>query len=225
MLSSFQVEGAWMVGDWEAVGQILERNEVATPELAIARVLVSLQSADDALPAALRAARLELGRPLTAAGRDSYQRFYDSVVQLHLLHELETIARSGRVEIVGLNRDVLGRQEVSKMKVMLGDRLERTMPSFRVQEPILSMRRTALNLWSVNHSFPFNRISDLPLTHFSVLSFLLQQQPSRRQSCRDWPGVAAELKDCAQGRARSDSLLCRPPGRTEFDPVRVRSRG
>lgn len=137
-----------MVGDWEAVGQILERNdEAASPELAIARVLVGLMSSDEGLPSALRAARLELGRPLTAAGRDSYQRFYDSVVQLHRLHELESIAQSGRVEIVGMNREILGRQEVSRMKTTLADRLGRTMPSFRVQEPILSMRRTAYSLW------------------------------------------------------------------------------
>jgi len=147
MLSSFQVEGAWMVGDWTAVEQILERNEAATPELAIARVLVGLKSSDEALPSALRAARLELGRPLTAAGRDSYQRFYDSVVQLHLLHELESISQSGRVEIVGMNREAVGRDEVSKLKSTLADRLGRTMPSFRVQEPILSMRRTAFSLW------------------------------------------------------------------------------
>lgn len=147
MLGSYQVEGAWMVGDWEAVERTLEQTRSTSAELAIARVLVDLRSGADTLPASMTAARFELGRPLTASGRSTYHRAYDSVVQLHLLHELQMITNAPKLPVVGLNSAVLAEDQVKKLKVALDERLGRTLPSFRAQEPILSMRRTAFGLW------------------------------------------------------------------------------
>jgi serine/threonine-protein kinase ATR len=159
-LSSFRVEGAWIVGDWQAVEDILAGAGAGalSPEVAIAKVLVEIRSGGARLPAALRAARLELGRPLNAAGRHSYQRSYDSVVQLHMLHELELIATSSLPElakiITGANTHIIAKERVTQMKSALDQRLGRILPSFRAQEPILSMRRTAFDLWSVHSHSP-----------------------------------------------------------------------
>ncbi|CDZ97128.1 serine threonine-protein kinase atr [Phaffia rhodozyma] len=156
MLSSFQVEGSWMVGDWGAVENILSKNKETSPELAIARVLVELRSGGASLPTVLRTARLELGRPLTAAGRDSYNRAYDSVIQLHVLHELELIATTTLPQFNhctgGPNDQALATQRIVTMKSALANRLSRILPSFRAQEPILSMRRTAFDLCATKAS-------------------------------------------------------------------------
>lgn len=140
-----------MVGDWMAVESILKKNKGTSPELAIARVLVEIRSGGASLSSALRTARLELGRPLTAAGRDSYHRAYDSVVQLHVLHELELIANTTlphfNRSVAGPNDQVIAKERITMMKSALANRLGRVLPSFRAQEPILSMRRTAFDLW------------------------------------------------------------------------------
>jgi serine/threonine-protein kinase ATR len=135
-----------MVGDWTGVKSILARTELTSPELSLARVLVSVESNDPALPSHLRSARMELGRPLISATRDAYQRSYDSVVQLHLLHELELITEASHKPFEGVNGKVLSKEYAKGLKNALAERLGRTLPSFRVQEPILSMRRTAFGL-------------------------------------------------------------------------------
>ena len=136
-----------MVGDWDAVEEIVSRSNPVTPETTIARLLLALRSkSTNNLPASFRAARSILGAPITAVGKQSYRRSYDSTINLHLVHELEMI------HTTNLSVSILhpGSQDItrilSRLKSTLAARLQSTLPTFKAQEPILSMRRTAFGL-------------------------------------------------------------------------------
>lgn len=146
-LAGLHVEGAWMVGDWEGVQALVQHMPSSTPEWTIATLLLAIRAGSRAeISNAFSAARTVLGAPITAAGRQSYRRCYDSIVNLHVVHELQAIHEAG---ITFSNYEV-GSLDASRLwanlKTVLASRLDRTLPTFKAREPILSMRRTAFLL-------------------------------------------------------------------------------
>lgn len=140
-LAPFQAEAAWTIGDWETVSSI------PTPP-SIAKVFLAIQSGGD-VPTALKLARREIGSTITA--RD-YSRAYDSILQLHLLREVEMIHTTD-VElskpdphINTQNANAINQHKVTGLIELLSARFETTLPSFRAREEILSRRRAALSL-------------------------------------------------------------------------------
>lgn len=89
-----------------------------------------------------------------------------------MLHELELIATSSLSSLIhsvpGPNEKLLARERVTKMKSALDNRLGRILPSFRAQEPILSMRRTAFDLWCVLPCSSFDISQTQSLTSHSL---------------------------------------------------------
>ncbi|KZT29389.1 hypothetical protein NEOLEDRAFT_1056118 [Neolentinus lepideus HHB14362 ss-1] len=149
-LAGFQAESAWMVGDWEEVRTVADRSSEETPRLAIARVLLAMQTQDSHnIVSSLSQARTFLGSVVTTSGPQGYRRAYESVLDLHKIHELEvihqTISQAGR----GTSQQV--RSSMTTLSKRLSTRLESTLPTFRAREPILSMRRTAFALFSGKH--------------------------------------------------------------------------
>ena len=138
ILAPFVIEASLIVSDWDAVEEALRIPEIDGPEVAFATIITAMrQGVGDQLSKAFYDAREQLGSPIVAAGKESYRRVYDSVINLHILHELETI------------RSRPGSNSRSQLASDLKIRLDSTSPSFRAREPILNMRRTALSLQSV----------------------------------------------------------------------------
>lgn len=142
---SLQVEAAWMVGDWSTVAQIIQRSESSSPELALGKVLLAFHDQDSTrISTELKNARLVLGLPVTSSGRQSYRRSYSSIIQLHLVHELEMIHNA---DLTLTKRPNANKSSIlTRLNQGLAIRFESTQPLFKAREPILSMRRTALNL-------------------------------------------------------------------------------
>ena len=111
-----------------------------------ARLLLAMRNPDPGIiTQALARTRMELGQPISAAGSRSYRRSYSSTISLHIVREVELICET--VKAMGKK----GKGEESQRRfqsliALLDDRLQSALPSFRTLEPILSMRRTALNL-------------------------------------------------------------------------------
>ncbi|KAF9567437.1 hypothetical protein CPC08DRAFT_22231 [Agrocybe pediades] len=157
--SSFQVESAWMVGDWADVQKLVDRVESDTPPMVIARVLLAMRTGDnERIQDALSHARSVLGSPITAAGIKGYRRSYEAVLNLHMTHELELIHQITST----FNPDSQYTQSQGRLRTMadlskeFADRLNITYPTFRTREPLLSMRRTAFIL-SENDRLKLNR--------------------------------------------------------------------
>jgi serine/threonine-protein kinase ATR len=147
-LAGFQVEGAWMVGAWEDVQDLVHRTTARTSSIVLARVLLAMRSKDAAaILSSLSVARSVLGTPITAAGAKGYRRSYEAVLDLHLTHELELIYNALTSLPVGSQgHSQLRQRTVTQLNTSLSARLDATLPTFRTREPVLSMRRTAFAL-------------------------------------------------------------------------------
>ena len=135
ILAPFNIEASLIVSDWDAVEEALKIPAIDGPEVAFGTIITAMRQDTGAqLSKAFYDAREQLGGPVVAAGKESYRRVYDSVINLHILHELETM----KSRLDGGSR--------TQLAADLKCRLDSTSPSFRAREPILNMRRTALSL-------------------------------------------------------------------------------
>jgi serine/threonine-protein kinase ATR len=143
-LIDFNAESAWMVGDWDDVRTIVQDTETMTASTVMARLLLALGSDDlQAIESALATARSALGAPVVAAGIGGYRRAYDAILNLHSVHELQLIYDAicrGPAPPSSVSNPVMS------LATTLSARFKAISPTFRMQEPVLSLRRTAFAL-------------------------------------------------------------------------------
>ncbi|CAE6465638.1 unnamed protein product [Rhizoctonia solani] len=153
-LADFAVEGAWTLGDLDAIKRLTSDSQRQSPEMTLGRLLLSAQKdARKEFNAILGNARSIFGGAITANGPTSYRRSYEAVVHLHMAREIESIYDAG--VFLGLaagNRcndyPHIARATLGNITSSLDNRFKSLLPTFRIQEPVLSMRRTAFNLFS-----------------------------------------------------------------------------
>ncbi|CAO1622863.1 unnamed protein product [Sympodiomycopsis kandeliae] len=138
LLAPFAIEGACIMGDWEEAQQAIKRRGLTgSSESAVARMLLALAGRSaEPFEEVLRDARRSLGQPILAAGRDSYPQIYESVLHLHMVHEISLIKEMTR----GTSRSA---RDLSQLMKVLQARFNSTLPAFRFREPLLSVRRSA----------------------------------------------------------------------------------
>ena len=143
-LNDLQVEGAMMVGDWSRVRLIVNKTGHKSPRSLMAGLLLAMRNRDAERHTDLWATALShIGAPIVAAGRYGYRRAYEAVVDLHQLQELRmiyTVVRDSSLQ--SLNKT----SHSNSLNGRLGHRFDALLPSFKVQEPVLSMRRVAFGL-------------------------------------------------------------------------------
>lgn len=141
-LLEFQVEGAWMTGAWEELRSLVAAIPPESTPTAIAHVLVAMQSEDkDSILATLDRARMVLGDPISAAGSYEYRRSYSSMLNLHVVHEMETIQSAVATLTPDKRQRILGNSLCS-----LRLRLDAIQPSYRARERLISMHRVMFTL-------------------------------------------------------------------------------
>ncbi|KAJ3474989.1 hypothetical protein NLI96_g12128 [Meripilus lineatus] len=142
-LVRYQVESEWNIGNWDEVQTLVKLSNKPSASVLIAQILLAMRSEDQgSFSTAIVEARRALGGPITAAGTRGYRRCYESVVNLHLVHELEMIYHLTRNRSTGKELDSLLRR--------LSSRLDSTLPAYRIREPILGLCRTAFGHWPAN---------------------------------------------------------------------------
>ncbi|KAI0353102.1 hypothetical protein OH77DRAFT_1497585 [Trametes cingulata] len=147
-LVGYQVESEWMVGHWEEVQSLVEKTDAQSPPVLLGRILLAMRTGDHkAVQASLLEARRTLGASITATGPSGYRRSYDAVLNLHLVHELEVIDSVVKNLRAGPGSSSQGsEQRLDKLLRRLSARFDSTLPTFRIREPILNMRRTVFTL-------------------------------------------------------------------------------
>lgn len=151
-LVDFSVEGAWKLGDLNAVKRLVSDPQRQSPEMTLGRLLLSArEDGEQEFKLVLKNARDVLGNTITSNGPTSYRRSYEAVLHLHMAREIESIYSAAsfigaasahpKEEYMRVARRTLGNLTES-----LDNRFKSILPTFRVQEPVLSMRRTAYNL-------------------------------------------------------------------------------
>jgi serine/threonine-protein kinase ATR len=144
-LLGFEVESAWIIGDWDDVHGLVDGSDVSTPPAVMARLLLAIREGDSYnIAHALSRARMALGNPIVASGGREYRHTYEAVLNLHMVHEVELVHRLSSQQ---MQTDRPRRSEAEdELTKILNIRLNSTLPSFRTREPILSLRRTAYGI-------------------------------------------------------------------------------
>lgn len=133
-LNAHAIEAAWRLGDWNSLERLLLQPYDSRFETSVGALLLSArQGKNDQFREILRGTYESLTAELVAASMESYRRAYDCAIKLHMLHEIETIVRSGTICRDG-----------DQLLRIWDRRLKCTTPSFRVREPILNLRRILL---------------------------------------------------------------------------------
>ncbi|KAG8852841.1 serine/threonine-protein kinase M1 [Serendipita sp. 411] len=141
----FRLEGAWAAHDWISLEGMVSSSSRASPELSIARILLSLRTRHgDTIQDALTRARIDFGQPIGSAGPSEYRRTYEASLHLHMVEELSLISRTMDVAINNRQHDRT--RHLSKLSDTLDARYQSVLPSYRTLEPILNIRRTAFDL-------------------------------------------------------------------------------
>lgn len=142
-----------MVGDWSSVRDLCSRAKTnVPPEIILGRVLLSMRDGNAKDVAnALQAARAQLAAPIHSVGQSSYRRMYETVLNLHLVRDMEIIYST----IIDSSADSTPKDKLKSVFKTLSRRLDSTLPSFRIREPILSLQRITLGLRFGIFSIPF----------------------------------------------------------------------
>ncbi|KAH7344042.1 hypothetical protein B0J17DRAFT_625622 [Rhizoctonia solani] len=154
-LADFAVEGAWTLGDLDAVKRLTSDLQRQSPEMTLGRLLLSAQKdVHLAFDAVLANARAVFGSAITANGSTSYRRSYEAVLHLHMAREIESIYQAGGFLGLAAENPIndyakIARATLDNVTSSLDNRFKSLLPTFRIQEPVLSMRRTAFNLFSI----------------------------------------------------------------------------
>lgn len=160
-LVGFHVESSWTIGAWDEVRRMVEETSAQNEEVMIARIMLAMKEGEITdIAQSITSARAILGAPIVAAGVGGYRRCYDSIMQLHVVHELEQIYGSMSKLTGSQSRK---RTAVAPLTDSLSRRLDATLPTFRVREAVLSMRRTAFALRYAPYMLSYNLLyTNLP---------------------------------------------------------------
>ncbi|KAJ3201378.1 hypothetical protein HDU82_008154 [Entophlyctis luteolus] len=147
-LNSSTIEASWRLGSWDALDFALGKKYLPTFDTDIGRLLLfAKQKRWGDFRQTLKEAHERLLAPLVAASMESYSRTYDTVVKLSMLHEAETVCQqfwNSNDEKV----DILSEESLKAWEL----RLKITLPSLKVREPILNLRRNLVHNLSDDES-------------------------------------------------------------------------
>ena len=144
-LLGFRIESALNNDDWRLVGNIVESLSKDSWESCIARLLLSIQRFDlENYSKALLSARTHIGSIVTAAGKRGYRRAYDSILKLHVIHDIDSIWRC--YQQLHSHSESDKKIVVSDLLQYLSSRMEATLPTFRTREFLLNMHRATYSL-------------------------------------------------------------------------------
>lgn len=152
VLSSYGVQAAWRLCQWDVLEQFLNMNPEPTFEVGLARIILSMHRNDDqSYVHWMNTTRMSVMAPLSAASWESYNRAYPYFVRLHMLNEIEqtrNLYMSKKVEAFA-GADGGGR-DAAALVHKWQSRLQLNQHSFRLREPILSLRRVLLSRFVSN---------------------------------------------------------------------------
>ncbi|KAI8902434.1 hypothetical protein BC833DRAFT_639508 [Globomyces pollinis-pini] len=137
----FTIAASWRLGEWKQLKEYLGRDSKYSFESALGKLLLSIYEKNDLqFDQILLETREKLNSSIAAASMESYKRSYDTVLQLSMLSEIEQFYS----KIV--KKPMCSKADISKVMELWQARLNSTVSSFKVREPILNLRRILLSI-------------------------------------------------------------------------------
>lgn len=141
------LEVSWRLRDWYSFGKINKfPNNSQTFDALVGQVLFAMQQNQNvAIEATMKNLLKSSTSSLMASTLETYERGYDSYINLHIIEELQAIQR-----IKPLLDSELGFPRLREMFMIWDRRLSLTRPSIKSRELILNVRQSAIDiLWYV----------------------------------------------------------------------------
>ncbi|XP_048255679.1 serine/threonine-protein kinase ATR-like isoform X1 [Haliotis rufescens] len=156
-LNAYRIEASWKLGSWDKLemfchGETHRRNWA----VGVGRVLLAAKDKkEEEFCKQLEIIRREQMGPLSAASMEmgSYHRGYENICRLHMLNEIEQVMRVLRdfpVHCVD-SGDSAVKMAPEELIKQWQERIQMCQSSFRIQDPILTLRRTLLTLCQSDH--------------------------------------------------------------------------
>lgn len=143
ILDSYGAEAAWRLGQWETLSEIHNDaiNAGNSPfEVIFGKLLYSVRQREKNLVMPLlREARRKLGPELRSVETDSYAKFYEVIVKIHMIEEVQICWNYLS------NPDLHCQEGYDNLLRRLDYRLRCCSTQFKHQEPVLNLRRILLN--------------------------------------------------------------------------------
>lgn len=144
----YQVQVAWQLGQWNDLDQLTDNGEkcVYNWDQGIGKLLSTIHKHDEkSFYEQLAFVQLQEIQPITAASMEqgAYHRAYEHLVKLHMLHEIESLART---LIFTENQSPPAENDIRKVFEALKRRSGFVQLSTKSLEPIFKLRRGLLDL-------------------------------------------------------------------------------
>ncbi|KXS21067.1 hypothetical protein M427DRAFT_310695 [Gonapodya prolifera JEL478] len=144
-LESFRAEAAWRLSKWDLLEESLDFDVKPSFEKSLGRSLLALRhEQEEELYSELRLTRTSIAGPLTVSSLESYERAHAHVLKLHMLCEVEEWAKLWQFCEQANENDVLF--HVEGVVKQWESRLSVASSSYHVVEPLLSLRRTLMDI-------------------------------------------------------------------------------
>lgn len=136
-LNAQRIEAAWRLGNWDSLDKFLKEDYEERFEASIGHLLHSLTASDSrSFSDKLSQVKDRLANAFASSVAGSYAQSYEGALKLHMLEDLE---QWNLLDVNAVNQDELKRDMAT-----FDARVEITVPSQRVQEPLLDLRRALL---------------------------------------------------------------------------------
>jgi hypothetical protein len=135
-ITSYSQEALWTLGQWDELDELNSKIPANTQTFeslfsqALSQRLHEQNISASALDSSFDLVKAQLSRELVAPLMDGYKRSYDLVLKLNLIREAELILS---------NRDFC--EDISRAESMWENRMQTTVFSKSIREPIFNMRR------------------------------------------------------------------------------------
>ena len=160
-LVSSGIDAAWRLGSWSTLERLLTKEHQPTFEASVGSLLMAARVSNmTKFTSQLKQARESLIAPLVAACMESFRRAYDTIAKLHMLYEIESAVSMARNN---------GGDAVQQLMMEWESRLACSVPTLRVREPLLNLRRVLIHDMGCVASFlKLNFIPLFILIHFRI---------------------------------------------------------
>ena len=187
-------DAAWRLGEWDVI-EDLSKYKADNTHLSVGignilRQLEVFKSSDDeaaSTPVILEecnAMRQRIGKQLSAACMESYERAYPLICELHQLQELEHACRSSLFESEGEAEAAVPSKSLIRS---WSKRLDMMQPQLRCREPVLALRRALL------------QIARDPTVDHEIGNTWIELAQTARGSCLNTHGAASDPLHTAAG--------------------------
>ncbi|KAI9025680.1 hypothetical protein DFJ74DRAFT_605145 [Hyaloraphidium curvatum] len=143
-LNAHRIEASWRLGSWDSLDRFLESDFEPRFEASVGGLLSAITKDDKAaFERQISALRAQLSGAFSSSISGTYAQSYDIALKLHMLEDVQSFYE-------GFGAEGGPPDRLQNLVKLFESRVDITVPSHRVQEPLLDLRRASTRMHAVN---------------------------------------------------------------------------